>query len=233
MMNIKSKGWRAGAGPDDEAAEKETPETTAETEIPETPAAEEIEIDEAAEEEMSEAYADLLRRAMEDAGDEKDEVKDTRSDQTATATPTPTAPGPSPSEEGPSQAGLMLRCGHIAAHVLALAAVFWVSFSASASLSAYSSAASVGTQLSTANSYLSGYAPVVAVLGLPAVLMAASLAGRPAGSARLALAAAAADLLLAAALASVGLAFAFPAPVVAALLFAALGACATVSAWKA
>lgn len=207
MMNIKSKGWRAVADVDDETAEKGF-----------------------AEEEMSEAYADLLRRAIEDAGDEKSEVEDTRSGQAAAV---PVAPASRPTGEGPSQASLMLRCGHIAAHVLALFAVFWVSFSASASLGTYTGPVSVGTQLSTANSYLSGYAPVVAVLGLPAVLMAASLAGRPAGSSRLALAAVAADLLLAAALASVGLAFAFPAPAAAGALFAALGVCGTVSAWKA
>lgn len=232
MMNIKGKGWNGAAASDDEADEKETPETPAESEVPETLDGEEVEIDDVseegfAEEEMSEAYEDLLRRAMEDAGDEED-----ASGEGETARPAAPA---AQAEVSPAvgRAGVMLRCGHVAAHVLALAVVFWVSFSASASLGTYSGSVSITTQLSTANSYLSGYAPVVAVLGLPAVLMAASLAGRGAMPSRLALAAAAADLLLAAALTSVGLAFAFPAPVVAGVLFAALGVLAAVSAWKA
>lgn len=235
-MNIKSKGWNGAAGPGGEVVEKEIPETPSETEAPETLAALEAEIDKDAEEglgeEMSEAYADLLRRAMEDTAEEKTE-RVVGADETAGPATEAARVSASHAGEEAGRVSLMLRCGHVGAHVLALAVVFWVSFSASASLGTYSDHVSFATQLSTANSYLSGYASVVTLLGVPTVLMAASLAGRGAMPSRLALAAAAADLLLAAAMASVAAAFAFPAPAFAGVVFAALGVCAAVSVWKA
>lgn len=217
MMNIKGKGWNVAAGAGTDAA-AETAGREASEELDDLTIADEDSAAEAPGEELSEAYADLLKRAME---------------QAPATVPTP-APVPAAlAAQGISQASAMLRCGHIAAHGLVLAAMFWVAFGAASSWTVAGDSMGLSAQLANAFSYMTSYALAITLLGSPAVLVSASLPGRGAQGQRLACAGACVDGIVGLVLAGMAVAFSTPAPGLLAAVYLALAVLAVVSVLKA
>lgn len=222
MMNIKGKGWSASARAAEETPAQAEPAGATEEGVADEaiqPAAAEAYGDMPAE--LGEAYADLLRRAAEEVA--------AQAEPAAASFSAPVAPPAA----GLGQVAVMLRCGHIAAHGLILAAIFWVAFGSTFSWASSSADLGMSAQLSSAFSYLTSYALAAALLGSPAVLMAASLPGRAAGGQRLACAAACIDGVTGLLLAGMALGFQTTAPGLVAAAYLALGAVAVVSVMKA
>lgn len=241
MISIKSKGHPADETSADEAegldmAKAAAPEGTHDVDGGETPEADELVIDDepdedmfAADEPQSEAYLDYMERVMEEKGYEPAPSQPEARMETSAVYDPGSAAGPQPET---SKLSYMLRCGSIAAHVLVTAALFALSFNGSSSYGV-SDTVSLSLQTSATLSYLASYALATAMLGLPAVLLAASLPGRVTTSSRYALAASAADALVAATAVAVAFAFGYVPAACLATAFAGLAAAAAVSVAKA